>query len=138
MRSIRRILWINTQQPISLETTVLLKVAGYQVEYCTDLNEAINRHGLYRDSDKAFDLVIATVGKKEKEVLERCYCCSSIDRLILFQPQLSCPTRYCRSGSHVNLCNSVALIPCLDEIQTSGIEPFANFGGLSEAVSVVK
>ena len=110
MSKTKRILLIESPQLSSFESELILRIGGYAVETCRELNMALNRYSLYRNSELKFDLIVAIVDFSQRQILEKFYHDGFIERLLLFHRDLSCRKAFCVTGDLTFVCHPGALL----------------------------
>lgn len=65
-----KILLINLNQEYSSDINLKLYLHGYEVEVCESIEAGMDRFAIFKDSDRAFDLVLIVTSSDHIEQLE--------------------------------------------------------------------
>lgn len=109
MTEAKRILLLDRSGEPNPDLLILLKLAGYQVNCFEDDLLAANSYHLMRETDQAFDLVIAVDGGRKAE-LDRQQLIKNFDRLALLTGKKSELSLFYGSEERLLHCHSGELL----------------------------
>lgn len=113
----RKVILLLSNDPIwTLETERLLRVAGYIVKEAKVVGETLQLCASGQPVVQPVGLLIAFAGQAQQDFLASAFRKKKIEKLLLVQSNGSCRDLYCHQGGLGCLCQSSALIACINEM----------------------